>query len=196
MEFMNRMSPSQPQPRMSVPAPEPMEPRGKRRMKPDWLTWGSGIATNALLFVGALLIAALVWFIISSQPATQSKYVDSKKLQAVFLNTGQVYFGTITSLTKDYLVLNNVFYLQSSSANANSKDSNQNVSLVKLGCELHKPYDAMFVNMSEVTFWENLQTDGQVAKAVTQYAQQNPNGQTCSNQPAPTSNLQNQGNKQ
>src|SRR6185312_12815956 len=98
--------------------------------------------------------------------ASQSKYVDGSKLQAVFLNTGQVYFGNVKSFNQDYLVLSNVYYLQSSSNGSSSSDtSNQNVSLVKLGCELHKPYDQMMVNTKEVTFWENLQADGQVAKA-------------------------------
>ena len=188
MDFMGRTIPSQQQP-ARMAASEPPEPpraeRGSRRREGtiDWLTKGSRVATNVLLFVVALLVAAVVWFIYSSSPASQSKYVDTTKLQAVFLNTGQVYFGNLTSFNKDYLVLNNIYYLQSSngSSASNSSSSSQNVSLVKLGCELHKPYDQMVVNTSQVTFWENLQSDGQVAKAVAQFQKDNPNGQNCSN---------------
>ena len=144
--------------------------------------WGR-IGTNVLLFLVALMIAAVAWLTYSATPASQNKYVDGSKLQAVFLNTGQVYFGHVTSFNKDYLVLNSVYYLQSdsSSSSSSSSSSNQNVSLVKLGCELHKPYDQMVINTTEVTFWENLQSDGQVAKAVAQFQKDNPNGQTCSN---------------
>ena len=194
MEFMSRMSQPGPQPsRMAAPAPveAPRGEHGKRHRQEDLLSRGSWIGTNALLFVVALLVAAVVWLIYSASPATQTRYVNTSKLQAVFLNTGQVYFGNIRSLNKEYLVLGNVYYLQSSSTD--TKSSNQNISLVKLGCELHRPYDTMVVNLTQVTFWENLQSDGQVAKAVTQFQQQNPNGQKCSDQPASNSNnLQNQ----
>lgn len=198
MDFMGRTVPSQQPARM--PAPEPVEsPRSKRRDKFDWLTRSSRVATNALLFIVALLVATVVWFIYSSSPASQSKYVDSSKLQAVFLNTGQVYFGNVKSFNQDYLVLGNVYYLQSSGGTgSNSSSSNQNVSLVKLGCELHKPFDEMVVNSKEVTFWENLQGDGQVAKAVSDYNKQNPNHtcSTTSSQNSSSSNLQNQPSKQ
>jgi len=60
--------------------------------------------------------------------------------------------------------------------------ANTNVSLVKLGCELHSPYDQMIINREQVTFWENLQDSGQVAKAVKTFEQQNPNGQKCADQ--------------
>jgi len=198
MDFMNRLSGPQLQQRMAAPEPTEMQrsERGHRRAKEDWLGLGSRIGTNALLFVVALLVAAVAWYSFASSPASQGSLINSSKLQAVFLNTGQVYFGNIRSLNKDYLVLNNVYYLQSSNGSTNtSSNSNQNVSLVKLGCELHKPFDTMVVNMAEVTFWENLQADGQVAKAVDQFQQQNPNGQTCSNQAASnssSSNLQSQ----
>lgn len=205
MDFMNRITPSQPQPMRSAPQPESVElPRhdhgDKRRgSKKDLLSFGMRISTNVLLIIVALLIAAVVWYIYASKPASQAKYVDSAKLQAVFLNTGQVYFGNVTSFNKDYLVLSNVYYLQSSNSNSSSSSSasNQNISLVKLGCELHMPYDSMVINTTQVTFWENLKSDGQVAKAVATFQKQNPNGQQCSNQGSSNnsaSNLQNSSN--
>ncbi len=206
MDFMQRMTPSQPQPARSAMPPESVElPRGPEKSgkrhgaKRDLLTIGSHIGTNALLFIVALLVAAVVWFIYSSSPASQAKYVDSSKLQAVFLNTGQVYFGNIQALNKDYLVLSNVYYLQSSnsSSTGTNSSSNQNVSLVKLGCELHRPYDRMIVNTAEVTFWENLQTDGKVAEAVSTFQQQNPKGQNCNDTNTnsnASNNLQNSSN--
>lgn len=206
MDFMNRITPNQPQPVRSAAPSDSVElgrshERGEKRHsdKKDFLTVSSRIGTNVLLFIVALLVAAVVWFIYSAVPASQAKYVDSSKLQAVFLNTGQVYFGNIQSFNKDYLVLTNVYYLQSSnsSSSSSSSSSNQNVSLVKLGCELHMPYDRMVVNTTQVTFWENLQGDGQVAKAVATFQKQNPNGQKCSTQgssSSSSSNLQNSSN--
>jgi hypothetical protein len=40
----------------------------------------------------------------------------------------------------------------------------------------------MVINSDQVTFWENLQDNGQVAKAVSSFEKQNPNGQKCADQ--------------
>lgn len=96
--------------------------------------------------------------------------IDSSKMQAVFLIGGTTYFGKLTSLDTQNYQLTEVYYLRSQ-----SKDS----SLVKLGCELHGPEDKMVVSREQVLFWENLKSDGQVAKAVSEYKKQNPNGQKC-----------------
>lgn len=199
MDFMNRATPAQPQPQRPVgpqgaaPAPKNNGHSSRWAGKKDLLTLGGRLGANALLFLVALLVAAVAWFLYSSQSATQARLINTSKLQAVFLNTGQVYFGNIQALNNRYLVLGNVYYLQSNNSDQQQTAANQNISLIKLGCELHKPYDQMVINSDEVTFWENLQPDGQVAKAVAQFQQQNPNGQKCSDQPASTSTgLQNQ----
>jgi hypothetical protein len=131
----------------------------------------------------ALLLIALAVVSFGNNSDGESKFVNSDKLQAVFLNTGQVYFGKITDLNSKYFVVTNIYYLQTSSTGTTGTSSaNTSVSLVKLGCELHEPYDKMVINRSQVTFWENLQSDGQVAKAVATFQQKNPNGQKCSDQ--------------
>jgi hypothetical protein len=199
MDFMNRVTQNQ-QPTRVASSPDsvdlpPNRVKAEERHSHDnrhdnfakWSRWGS----NVLLVVVALLIAAVAWLIYSASPTSEYTYVDPSKLQAVFLNTGQVYFGNVQVLNNDYLVLTNVYYLQnnSSSTSSTSSSSNQNVSLVKLGCELHMPYDRMVINTSEVTFWENLQAGGQVAKAVASYQKDHPNGQqNCSQSSTPTSN--------
>lgn len=40
----------------------------------------------------------------------------------------------------------------------------------------------MVINRDQVTFWENLQTSGQVATAVATFEKQNPDGQKCADQ--------------
>lgn len=121
---------------------------------------------------------------------SESEFVDSSKLQAVFLNTGQVYFGNVKSLNGKYFVLSNIYYLQTANNAAAGANANANtsVSLVKLGCELHEPLDQMVINRDQVTFWENLGDNGQVAKAVATFKKQNPNGQKCADQSSSSSN--------
>jgi hypothetical protein len=145
--------------------------------------WGRIGITLGMGAVIVLLIA-LVAVISFGGPKAESKYVDTSKLQAVFLNTGQVYFGNVSSLNSKYFVLTNIYYLQTSNgSNASTTDtSNTNVSLVKLGCEWHEPLDKMVINSDQVTFWENLGDNGQVAKAVATFEKDNPNGQKCADQ--------------
>ncbi len=136
-----------------------------------------------IAFVVLIIAVIVVIASYNNQPKAQSTYVMPSKLQAVFLNTGQVYFGYIKNLNKDYLVLTDIYYLQTSSTGTTSSttSASSNVTLVKLGCEIHRPYDQMVINRSSVTFWENLHASGQVAQAVAKYQSQNPH-HTCANQ--------------
>ncbi|OGL31056.1 hypothetical protein A3D14_02255 [Candidatus Saccharibacteria bacterium RIFCSPHIGHO2_02_FULL_47_12] len=143
---------------------------------------GLKVISVILLGAASILILALVALSVFGGPVHQSKYLDKSKLQAVFLNNGQVYFGNITNLSKDYMRLANIYYLRQSQSPQpadNKQESSDNLALVKLGCEVHGPVDEMIVNRDQVNFWENLKSDGQVAKAVEQFVQQNPEGQKC-----------------
>jgi hypothetical protein len=144
---------------------------------------------QAIFMIGivVVLIGLLVFLAFgnsNAQAKGENNYIDSSKLQAVFLNTGQVYFGNLKTLNGSYGVLDNIYYLQTSSSNSAASTSNANasVSLVKLGCELHAPLDQMVLNRSQITFWENLAPTGQVAKAVATFEKANPSGQKCTDQ--------------
>lgn len=148
------------------------------------------IVYGTLLIVGVLLIASVLLLLYTERPKPESEFIKSAQLQAVFLNTNpnQVYFGNLKAVNSDYLVLTNIYYLQTSGTNTNTTPSNSSVSLVKLGCELHQPYDQMIINRSEVNFWENVKDDSQVAKAVSSFEKANPNGQKCTTQTSTTTN--------
>lgn len=140
-----------------------------------------------------LLIAVAIYaFVVGGRTSDQSKYVSEGNYQAVFLNGGQVYFGKITSANSKYMILNDIYYLRVNQQVQPGQQASQNdISLVKLGCELHGPQDQMVINQEQVVFWENLKSDGQVAKAVKQFQDQNPNGLKCE-QPAAQTNTNTQ----
>lgn len=98
--------------------------------------------------------------------------VNKDAIQAVFLTSGQVYFGKIYEMTSSSTALEKVYYL---------KDNNPD-HLVKLGCEVHKPEDKLNIVRSNIQFWENLKADDEkgVTSAIKQYEAANPNGQKCS----------------
>jgi hypothetical protein len=187
MDFSNRDThqpiSANPGPANPGPAATPASRRHHdREPNNKWLRIGFVVAVIAVV----VLIVAAILVVSSSNSNTdnEGKYVYSNKLQAVFLNTGQVYFGNIKVLNDKYFVLTNIYYLQTSSGSSTTTTSTSasNVSLVKLGCELHQPYDEMVINRDQVTFWENLEDTGQVAKAVAAFQKANPNGQTCTDQ--------------
>ncbi len=131
--------------------------------------------------VAIVLLALLIFLGFGTNNNNDSKYVQTSKLQSVFLNTGQVYFGYIKNISASTVVLQDIYYLQTSGSGSSASTSATNVSLVKLGCELHAPIDQMLINRSQITFWENLSPTGQVAKAVATFEKSNPNGQKCTN---------------
>ena len=135
----------------------------------------------------AILIAGIVWTALGNANIvsnSESAKINSKEYQAVFLNGGATsgsvayttYFGHITKLNNNYMVLKDVYYLTTSST-----DQNAQPQLTKLGCQqLHSPEDSMYINRPQVAFWENLKDNGKVVTAIKQFIQQNPNGPNCS----------------
>lgn len=182
MDFLHRNANNQPQTarpagaQAGVPG-SPVSDNTKSRFgghDPQWLR----IIFVVLLFsatVIALAIATLLYF----GKDKEAQYVNEDKYQAVFLTNGQVYFAKLGAVNSDYLDLQDIYYLNSQQTENNQQP--KNFSLVKLGCELHGPADQMIVNRDQVSFWENLKSDGKVSKAIEQFKSQNPNGQTCSN---------------
>lgn len=99
----------------------------------------------------------------------------SRTYQAVFLTNGQVYFGKVKSGKADPVVLRDIFYfqvtqqLQPAPNPSESPKSVPQISLVKLGNELHGPTDEMRVTRSQVLFIENLKEDSSVVKAIKEF---------------------------
>lgn len=151
-----------------------------------------GWTTIILLLSIAILVSLVIALFAFTDNKGQSKYVSKNDMQAVFLNGGQVYFGKITSLNDRYIAMSNIYYLRvNQQVQPNQTNTSANdVSLVKLGCELHGPQDQMIINSDQVVFWENLKSDGQVVQAVQEYIKQNPNGQNCNTEQSQSTNNQ------
>ena len=173
----NRGTPGAPSTNQTANAAAPTSRRSKGKIFKSLR-----IASVALLFsITVLIIALVAYAVVGGNSSGESKYVNTKQMQAVFLNGGQVYFGRINTLNDKYMRLSDIYYLRvNQQVQPNQQGNTQNdISLVKLGCELHGPQDQMLINRDQIIFWENLKDDGQVAKAVTEYKKQNPNGQQC-----------------
>lgn len=180
MDFTSRSASAQPAAANSGVQQQPSSGGGRKNKNSNgkWARVGVVAAVVAVV----VLLVGLILTVSADNSGNENKLVKSDKLQAVFLNTGQVYFGNIKSINNKNVVLSNIYYLQTNSNGSTATTNNANISLVKLGCELHEPYDQMVINRDQVTFWENLQDNGQVAKAVDSFEKQNPQGQKCADQ--------------
>jgi hypothetical protein len=134
--------------------------------------------TGLVLLLIVLTVAGLIAVNID-QPDSQTdeKSVNTSEFQALFLTNGQVYFGKLSNVDGRYVTLTNIFYLQvqqtatgQQSVQPASTTTNQSqVSLAKLGNELHGPEDKMLVSKDQVLFWENLKSTSKVVEAITKY---------------------------
>lgn len=110
------------------------------------------------------------------EKTSEGNQIDNANYQAVFLDNEQVYFGKMTALDESRIVLEDIYYLRTAATNGSLDTSTLegDVSLVKLGSELHGPQDKMYIDRTDVTFWENLKPDSQVSKAIKDYRRSNP----------------------
>lgn len=145
-------------------------PRKPRRLR--------AVMVGIVVFVLAVLLVALVWLSAGNQKVTSADTgVKSSEYQALFLTNGQVYFGKLANLDSKYVTITDVYYLQvqqsQSLQQGDAADSSgAQVSLAKLGSELHGPEDKMFVSSQQVLFWENLKDSSKVVQAIQKYQAQ------------------------
>jgi hypothetical protein len=114
-----------------------------------------GIGLSAVV-----LIAAALFFFIQKKDLTNSGY------QAVFMSTGQVYFGHIERDSRDEIMLTNVYYFQNNDTIVGKTKPPGDFTLVKLGNEVHEPENYMRINREHVLFIEQLKYGSAVVEAI------------------------------
>ncbi len=129
----------------------------------------------ALVVVVLIVLAVLFRDKFSSKSGTGE--IKSAEYQAVFLTNGQVYFGKMSGSKETYVVLKDIFYLQvqnppiqgSQQQQQQQQQAQPQLSLVKLGNELHGPVDEMHINREQILFYEDMKADGKVIQAIKEY---------------------------
>lgn len=158
-------------------------------------TTSSKLLVVAVIVVSLALVVALAFGMFKF--GTKS-LVDSNKYQAVFLQNGQVYFGRLSNINNEYVQLKDIYYLQvkqqvqpnQQTGTQQDQTAQQEISLAKLGNELHGPEDLMYISRDQIVFWENLKDDGssQVVEAIKTYKQNPTNDSTQTDTTNPVDN--------
>ena len=110
--------------------------------------------------------------------------------QAVFLTNGQVYFGKIAKRDTDYPELTEVYYLRVTQKLQEPATATQaaeleervdeeaitapaapgrDLTLIKLGNELHGPMDKITLNRDHILFIEDLKEDSKIVAAIKEF---------------------------
>lgn len=152
---------------------------GGAPMAPAKKSGHSGWIINLIIII---IVVAVILYLISAYTSlnilglNKSDNGNSDAWKAVFLTNGQVYFGHTPNENADPMVLEDIYYLQVTQplqqlgADQTPPNLNQpQLSLVKLGNELHGPSDQMRINREHVLFVEDLKAEGRVVEAINEY---------------------------
>lgn len=133
-----------------------------------------------------LIVVFVVVYLLTGMKQEGSGAVSYEKgdWQAVFLDNGQVYFGKVDNDMSDPVIVKEIYYLQVvqplqqvEEGQTPAQPQQPQLSLVKLGNELHGPTDAMRLNRAHVLFVEDLKPESRVVEAITNYKSQQSGGE-------------------
>ncbi len=169
---------------MRPPTPILSQPRPCGQGEKKKNSWVKGLVTLIIVIIiiggGVYLIADFAGINLPFAGSTVAK----GEWQAVFLSNGQVYFGKVAKITEDYVFLKNIYYLQvvtqplqrsqegEEATTDQTAQTEQRLTLMKLGNEIHGPKDEMMINRDHVIIIEDLKSDGRVVQAIKDYISQ------------------------
>ncbi len=177
----------------------PMTSGGQPMMAGDMRDYaGNGSPSRMPWIVLAIIVIVLVvlgvLFRDKLMGSKSNTAVKGSGYQAVFLTNGQVYFGKLSGESGDYATLSDIYYLQvtqpplqgsqTTGTTPPATQAQPQLSLVKLGNELHGPVDSMQINRTQILFFEDMKDDGKVMQAIKEY-QKNPPAASTNTTPAP-----------
>jgi hypothetical protein len=152
-------------------------PRSSGRSNSPWIILAVVIL---LVIVGAVLFRDRLFPSDEAASTTEQASSEPSGYQAVFLSNGQVYFGKLSGVEASFATLKDIYYLQvtqpplqGSAQEGQQPQQQPQLSLVKLGQELHAPVDEMQINHDQILFYEDIKEDGRVMQAIREY-QKNP----------------------
>jgi hypothetical protein len=123
------------------------------------------------IFVLLLAIVLLISFIFFRNYWLERQ--RQKYVQAVFLTSGQVFFGHLQSWANGQYLLTEVHYVQVDQTQQSDKNTNTSqapVTLVQLGGEAYGPQNQMYINRDEVLYVEDLKDSSQVVQIMRENA--------------------------
>ncbi|MDD2646843.1 MAG: hypothetical protein PHV78_02725 [Patescibacteria group bacterium] len=111
------------------------------------------------IFLLVIIIVILIGISIYLTSQASSLVGNTRSYKAVFLTSGQAYFGKVVSETKKTIVLREAHYLQAA-------NENEGYNLMAVGSEIYGPTNEVRINKDQVAFIETLSSTSEVAKKI------------------------------
>lgn len=126
--------------------------------KPSWVFH--------LVLIGIIAAGVVAWHLLHRPTAP-----NPDRYQAVYVETGQVYFGKLRNTDGRYLRLEGAYVARAQDIPPNATEEqkaalNGNVSLAKVSEQVYGPEDTLEIRADKVIFWQNLSSDSKVTKAI------------------------------
>lgn len=125
--------------------------------------------TGKIFLVAVLLLVVLIILGFIFIP---KKSNNKSEWQAVFLSNSEVYFGKVVSESAKDIILKDIYYLQEPQSLQQGSDISKQTggfALIKLGNEIHGPYDEMRINNEHILYIEDLKDDSKVVRAIMEH---------------------------
>ena len=142
-----------------------VSPATRPRLQPTYAKISrKGVLTVALsiLFVALVVVGSYIFFHRNDQRVMADRY------QVVYLVTGQIYFGKLQNTSGQYMTLKNAYTVQAPSSSSNESTGSVTApsKILKVSQQVYGPDDSMAIRSDQVQFWQNLQPDSKVVKAI------------------------------
>lgn len=119
-----------------------------------------------------MIISVFLFLVFGCAKSDQKIKIDTE-YKAVFLDNGQVFFGKIEETGPSYLMLKDVFYVQSQVVQEDKDKREVKNILVKRGSEWHGP-DLMYITTRHVVVIEPVSPNSRVAQLIKEAKAQKP----------------------
>jgi len=121
---------------------------------------------------GIMVMMVLLFSFIGCSKSEQQIKIDTE-YKAVFLDNGQVFFGKIEEVGPTYVMLKDVFYVQSQVIQQEKDKKEVKSILIKRGNEWHGP-DLMYVTTRHIVVIEPVSPNSRVAQLIKEAKAQKP----------------------
>ncbi len=124
------------------------------------------------VFILAFLIVVFIARVLFFSNKNFGKSDETRNWYSVKLVNGEIFYGQISDVKADPVVMSNVYYNYDQSKNKDGLSQTGetgNLRLVKRGKETHGPDGTMDIVRSQVLFMEQLKDDSKVLKAILDY---------------------------
>jgi len=123
--------------------------------------------------IACFMTILVLLFVFSGCAKSDQKIKIDTEYKAVFLDNGQIFFGRLEEVGPSYIMLKDIFYVQSQVIQQDKDKKEVRNILIKRGSEWHGP-DLMYVTTRHIVVIEPVSPTSRVAQLIKEAKAQKP----------------------